>query len=45
MVSQVLRLVPQFVSRGRAVLAVQNAASAATARKTKREKPQLVCVW
>ena len=37
MVSQVLRLVPQFVSRGRAVLAVQNAASAATAQ-TKREK-------
>ncbi|WP_307983174.1 hypothetical protein [uncultured Senegalimassilia sp.] len=37
MVSQVLRLVPQFVSRGRAVLAAQNAASAATAQ-TKCEK-------
>lgn len=37
MVSQVLRLVPQFVSRGRAVIAVQQAASAAVAR-TKRER-------
>lgn len=36
MVTQVLRLVPQFVSRGREVLAVQRAASAAAPR-TRRE--------
>lgn len=39
MVSQVLRLVPQFVSRGRVVTAVQDAASAA-APQTKRQKTQ-----
>ena len=39
MVSQVLRLVPQFVSRGHAIAAVQKAASAAAAQ-TKREKTQ-----
>lgn len=37
MVSQVLRLVPQFVSRGRSIIAVQQAASAAAPR-TKREQ-------
>lgn len=47
MVSQVLRLVPQFVSRGRAVAAVQDAASSAApedARAAARGRMRIVSV-